>query len=578
MPLSRSGETPVFFEYAVKYALKSNEKVWPPDVDDFDPNPIKIPAYQRKIVWNKNDIKDFLESNSILFGIVILAQTPQEEQLVLLDGLQRFATATAILNYLYPLVLSDNPSMSDIAMDFKRLSAEIRSKQPIFSYNDWALKENTRIGISKSYKQLCKNVESVIGEGLQNNSKELANKIIKTFVNKQIAIDSYHGFKNVGEFTQTFININSTGIDLSEVDLLRSEIVQQAEKQCWDTEEIDSVENRFTEIFQSGTIKEAKVLGKNLYDALKYNPTTVFKNWHTLQKDDVEDLLNFIEQMHDAAKERNESGQIKWPYLYEIVECGHLPFTVTIWFLYKKMHLEGKTPNFLGGILDLSSDLHVLLRAFYRRLLDGSIGRIGPTVANFIQERDEIPATKILELAEKINPEVGNLDSAPDRIWLKSNLKKIGSKGRRIFNACLLPDRDCSGGNFHPLNYGYGNNQWVIDHLIPKAHVQKNQEGYEYIDQIVNLIPLRSNLSKKIKKYSCIDKMKRNYLYLEIIDRHPYVGWLINIHFKQYIKTKSVKNSSTYALDSVECLSNISDPQIGNERLEKLVDILETKL
>ncbi len=130
-------------------------------------------------MWGKDEIKKFLESKSILFGTVILAQTPQDEPKILLDGLQRFAIATAILNYLYPLVLSPIPSRQDISEHFKRLKGEVDSRQLIFAHNDKALREYTRIGISTSYEQLYENVKSTINEELEN-PKEFAKKIIKT--------------------------------------------------------------------------------------------------------------------------------------------------------------------------------------------------------------------------------------------------------------------------------------------------------------------------------------------------------------------------------------------------------------
>ncbi len=58
MPLNRPGDTPEFYKYAVSYVLTSKTKPsenWPPEVKDFDPNAIQIPAYQRRIVWGKDE-------------------------------------------------------------------------------------------------------------------------------------------------------------------------------------------------------------------------------------------------------------------------------------------------------------------------------------------------------------------------------------------------------------------------------------------------------------------------------------------------------------------------------------------
>ena len=108
--------------------------------------------------------------------------------IILLDGLQRFAVSTAILNYLYPLVLSPTPTRKDIADKFERLKSEIGLKYIIFEHNDEILSNHIRSGIKNSYKQLKENVKLVLEEELKNNSDKLIENIIKTFVKKQIAI------------------------------------------------------------------------------------------------------------------------------------------------------------------------------------------------------------------------------------------------------------------------------------------------------------------------------------------------------------------------------------------------------
>ena len=292
---------------------------------------------------------------------MILASDGSIPNSILLDGLQRFATATALLKCLYPLVLSPEPIRQEISDKFKLLRSEVASKQPIFEHNDNMLRKHTRKGISSSYVALFSEAKKLVEEELRTNPEKFAKKITKTFVTKQIAIDKYFGFKNRSELTNTFININSTGINLSEVDLLRSQIVQQADEMKWDDEDIDVMENRFTDIFQSGRIKGAKVLGKNLYDALDPNKTKVFQNWDSLKKSDLDDLLDFIAdfQLASDAEDETSPGHKKHPFLYEITQCGELPFALTLWYFYKHVHLKGKHPDFLGGdrgvILDQTS-------------------------------------------------------------------------------------------------------------------------------------------------------------------------------------------------------------------------------
>lgn len=576
MNLERPTRTPKLVEYATNFALKSPGKKWHDDVNDFDPNPIKIPPYQRKIVWDEKTISDFLKSKAVLFGTVILAKSPTEEPLILIDGLQRFATSTAILNYLHSEIL---PKIADagIKEHFKRLTADTENRKAIFEHNDNELRNNTRRGIQESYKQLYKNVKSVINELNKKSSEELAEKLIQTFVKKQIAIDIYHGFKNSGEYTQTFININSTGMDLTQVDLLRSEIIQQAETKNWEPSDIDEIENRFTEVFQSSKIKATKVLGKHLYDALMDNPNIVFKNWDNLVKDDVDDLLDFIDRTYEASNEDGEDGNRKWPYLHENFQCGDIPFAIITWFYYKKHQEHGATPDFLGGQLNTTNDLHVLLKAFYRRIVNSGMNRVDVAASKLIRGKNPEMLQNMMTVAAEINPADEPLDKLIDKIWIKNNIRNSNTnKIRRIFNACLLPEPNLNNG-FQPLHYGPGNG-WTVDYLIPRGAISKNSEYYEQVDTIINKIPIRSDLKRKLKDKTCLEKLNLNEMLDEIKDEHPYLTWLMNEHCEKYKDSILENADGEYVLNSPKCLSNTANPPVGKERLEKIAELLQNRI
>ena len=576
MNLERPTRTPKFVEYAINYALKSPDQEWPDDVADFDPNPIKIPPYQRKIVWDEKTIIDFLNSKAVLFGTVILAQTPKEESLILLDGLQRFATATAILNYLHSEILPKITN-AEVKKYFKRLTADTENRQIIFEHNDHHLRNNTRRGIQESYKQLYENVKCVINELKKKSFEELAEKLIQTFIKKQIAIDTYHGFKNSGEYTQTFIHINSTGIDLTQVDLLRSEIIQQAEDKKWEPSDIDEAENRFTEVFQSSKIKATKVLGKHLYDTLIHDPNIVFKNWENLTKEDVDDLLDFIDRTYEASNEENEDGNKKWPYLHENFQCGDIPFAIITWFYHKKYQEHDELPDFLGGQLNTTNDLHVLLRAFYRRIVNSSMNRTDVAASKLIRGNNPEIFQNMMTVADEINPTDEGLGELIDKTWIRNSVRKSNTgKMRRIFNACLLP-RSNLNGKFQPLHYGSGNG-WTVDYLIPRGARFKDIGLDDQIDLVVNKIPIRSDLKKQLKDKSCLEKLNSSETLMKIKNKHPYLMWLMGEHCKKYNELVLEDTSGEYALNSPKCLSDSANPPIGKERLEKIVELLYNRI
>ncbi len=579
MPLARPGETPQFFEYAVKYALRPKSGSWPQLVKNFEPKSITIPPYQRRIVWREYEIREFLKSESILFGTVILA-TAEQNELILLDGLQRFATATAILHYLYHQVMVDDPPKSNVAEYFQVLKSQMANRQPIIEYNHDQMSsgEDTRTGIKDSYQELYKKIKLVIDDEMKK-PEELAEKIINTFVRKQIAIDTYYGFKDKRELIQTFININSTGMDLKEVDLLRSKIIQQAESMNWDDDVINDIENKFTSIFQK--VKGSKVLGKHLYDAVMENGTYVFKNWESLKKEDVENLLDFIDKMYDAAlKKDDDQKNLVHPYLYEILQCGYVPFTITTWFFYKKMLEKGLKLDAIDDGFYTISDLHILLRSFYRCVIDGSISYIGPKVSNFMQKNNDPVIMTVKDLANDINP-IGGLDSDPEEGEIKLGLRKARSdRARLIFNACLLPNRDDDSPEFYPLRYGSRNDDWSMDHLIPQIEKEKNQRGNDEFDKIMNFAPLTQKLNKSAKGYPCHRKIgpSPDGVYVEVCDKHPYIDWLINEHYAKYGNKKLSDIPNKFALESQELLVVNSDPPIGDDRISKIAELLKNKL
>lgn len=567
MNLERPTKTPKFVEYAINYALKPPEGDWPDEVDSFDPNPIKIPPYQRKIVWDEETISGFLESKAVLFGTVILAQSPSEHYLILLDGLQRFATSTAILNYLYSEILPhDTAGVKEL---LKILAAETESKQAIFRHNDSELRNNTRGGIRESYKQLYDTVKSIIDK-LIEDPPAMADRLIQTFLKKQIAIDTYHGFMNSKEYTQTFININSTGINLTEVDLLRSEIIQQAETRGWDPADVDEIENRFTEVFQSSKIKAAKVLGKHLYDALMRDQTTVFERWGELDKDDVLRLLDFVDGAHEAASKDGKDGSQRWPYLYESFQCGDIAFSIIVWFYYNKYRECGERPDFLGGRVETGDDLRALLRSFYRRIANNSMNRAGKTASELIGRKNPAMLQSMRAVADDIKPTDETLDDKMGKSWIENNLKRSGTgKTKRMFNACLLPELG-AGGDFRPVRYGQRG--WALEYLVPRSAAAENAAN-EHVDHITNKMPVPSDLKQGLRNKTCRERVRPDGELGAVKTEHPYLSWLLGEHYEKH---KDARAGADYALDSPTLLSEASP--IGRERLEKIVGLLHDRI
>lgn len=576
MVIERAGYTPPYYEFAVKYAIVSYDKPkdkWDSAVKELEPEPIEIPTYQRSIVWRRQQVEDLLDSNSALFGTVILAKY-QDRPLSLIDGLQRLATATALLFKLYGEVLSPTPANKTAAVHFKKLQALVGGRQPIVSHNDNMLKRHTRVALQDSYVALSENIEDIVTEELDSEPAQFAAKVQKMLLSKQIAIDPYFNFSDRGELTNTFITMNSTGIALSEVDLLRAELVEQAINMNWTPGPIQDMENKFTETFEMGPDKsDMKVLGKNIYDGLKDNYEHIFLDWSSLTPEHVDDLLDFINGAIEAGDTRNH------PYLTEIFECGGLPFAITMMYFYKIHHMKGEEPDFLGGELNTNYQCRLLLRAFYRKLIDGTIGKIGPEALGLITGK----ITKVEDLSSRINPETfaGPLDSNPKMAWLTQRLRQTDlTRSKRIFNACMLPERTDASSSFTPLIFGKKQSHYAIDHLIPKATLIDASPGEHEINLLPNFAPLTNAVNSIAKAYPCERKIRPHEVYSTLSGKHPFIDWLVEEHYRNHEKDPPVRISgkTIHPLDAQSCLEPNATPPIGDDRIKKIAKILETRL
>jgi hypothetical protein len=580
MAIGRKGPTPVLFNYPIEYAIVDRDqtkKTLPGPIMDLDPATLRIPTYQRRLVWKEKQIESLIDSTSTLFGTVILASYDGNPELILIDGLQRFATTTSILYHLYPIVLSSEAT-HELKDQFKRLSARVKEFYPIIEHNHNVLKNHSRVGVKDSFIELDARVRKVIEGKLiyevpekKESAEKFTEKINNTFLKKQIAIDIYDGFDNKRELIHTFLNINSTGLILKEIDLLRSEIIQQAELLHWDENETYTFENKFTELFQGRGKKQEEVLGKNLYDAFEKNQKYVFPKWDNLQKSDVDEFLNFIDDIKEASLATNEDGKSrKFPFLYEIFECGSLPFAITVWYFYRIVIIDKEEkPDFMGGEYDTTVERHTLLRAFYRKVIDGTIGRTGNVAANLMQRKIK----GFSELIKEINPEnnCGNIDSEPNQGWLFQQLRVADiTDSRRIFNAIRLPIRDDDESMFKPIIYGKGSADWNIDHLIPTGHHKKSEAGIIEANRLPNLAPLPAKYNREVKDTPCERKLTSDGVYSRITGLHDYSDWLV----QEY---PNVLNSGD--LDNQKMLQpTVEQDSIGDIRIKKIAKMLKDRL
>jgi len=326
------------------------------------PQDIRIPAWQRKLVWDEENIDDLIHTQSSMYGTVILSKGPaQTDSWILIDGLQRFSVGTAILFSLYDKVLAPSPNNQSEARYFTTIKNQIGNLSPVFIWNHNMLLNHGRTGIKKSYKRMFDEIEKYIIKNLNDDPEQFGKDMSTALLVRQIAVDPYSGFLEPSELLKTFIEINRTGEPLNKLDLLRANLIEQMGKCNFPVTMIDELENQFTEVFQpqKGSAYYTN-LGTQLYNIMFVLPDTgqlgtqntgqmiigndpkyVFPRWNNIEKQDFDDLFEYVQNVWDLTKEKQPTDRTKWkwPYMAEI-SVYKLPFIMLIWFYYKNHYLQ----------------------------------------------------------------------------------------------------------------------------------------------------------------------------------------------------------------------------------------------
>ena len=579
--IARHGQCPPYLEYITKNVLLPRSGVPTPEfrrLTEYAVTWVEIPSYQRGLVWDDEKFEELLDSQSVFLGNAIFGQFPiphrnppfnelptmAREYEILIDGLQRLSIGTALLNVLHMLVFTDPPVDSAAAPHFAALKMNAVQYAPIYQHNDYELQHHPRKAVQDSYRAFRTILGNWATGELKLNAAIVAPKILRLYLMRQIAPDSYLGFPSPYEVTSTFIGLNTVRVQLNIVDWLRSIIVERGSASGWTPVEVEAVENRFTEIFAglNGIDPERELMpfAAIIKDALgDENPTVqtrVFPSWVTgLKQTEVEAFLNFVEAVFDSSHN---------PYFVELRSTGAIPFAGCLCYYYRQYVGTGVMPSFVTGGTAEDGELHDFLRANYRALFDVRIGRT------------RVIGEKLLRVTNYSLQDAGNeisrdcfrhdLATAVDRDWAIAALKRADQKrAQRIFNACLLPS--ARGGVFTPLPFGKAANDYQIDHLIPDSAIVGNQAGEPESQSIANFAPLRRTANNRQTNLACSQKLNSGGSYSNecLMDPtvHPYVKWLVS-------------NQATFGsqLDIQALLQSGTNPPIAKQRIEWIADRL----
>jgi hypothetical protein len=568
--LNRNPETHLFVTLPERYLIGGPRvRAPPPKVARLTTRRLRIPSFQRGIVWDDKKVEDLLDTTSLTLGTIIVGQV-RSEMPILVDGLQRFGVGTALLKALYPEVLSPNPRQRGNATLFDDLRRHAAGLEPIFDHNSRALRQHPRLVIRESYQSLEEQINQLAQQHLADDPEPFAERVQRLFLNRQVALDEYTGFSSMNDLSRTFIAMNTGGIELDSVDLLRSQLVDRAMERRWSASDVEDMENRFSAIFETNSGRgHVQALATALNEALssKTSRAYIFPDWSRFDKPQSGSMLNFLEEA--VAAGTDSAATPNFPYFRELYDCGPQAFTVIVLHFWVRRQAGAHAPDFAGGRSSSAKSLHLLLRAFYRRIIDGTIFRAENAIDSIMARG---PSLRTSDVAEIVNPEgIGGLGGSPDGGWLESRIRGLDSRrSRRLFNACLLPRRSQAGGRFLPARYGNAANDWTVDHLIPDSRAPRNSVGGVEAQRLPNFAPFPSKLNSGQRAMLCSVKLGPGGYYPGHEGDHPFLRWLLTVQFP------SVAPRSE--LDKPTRLVQGERKHIGDARISELARLLVTRL
>lgn len=586
MAIQRSGPTPSFYEYICSYLLIPFSGPPTPAlmvlaVPGQQLNWVEIPSFQRGISWDIENVKELLQSSSILLGNAILSQftiqpgqfanlpVGQTVYLTLVDGLQRFAVGTAILSALHQEVLAPTPNRPADSTHFSALTARVVPLSAFYVHNNVELSSHPRQAIRDQYTVLRTSISAYIQQELDaGRGASLAAKIVPLFLSRQLALDIYFNF-NRQELLSTFIGINTVRVDLGPMDLLRASILEQATISAWSQSNMEAIENDFTDTFTDGQKPKQDYIpfiNAALKAIARNKGNRLFPSWGAaLAKSDVDQFLVFVDQF-----EASENS-----YLEEIILCGKLPASIVFAYYYLDfLHGSKNFPAFFTkGNAAADSELHAFLVASYRLLIDGTIGRTTDYLERLIEGGLVI---NLSQLADTISVEyIGTpIASSVDQQWLETNLNGVDQKrASRVFNAMLLPDKTQMGSAFTPIKFGRSAKHFHIDHLVPDSLLIASAPGGAQGQTLRNFAPLPTNQNRVAKATSCSSKLASGGVYETYCNGnthfvHPYSQWILTTNVAPY----------SGALDNQANLERNSNPDIGSHRIHQISSVLLQKI
>lgn len=477
-----------------------------------------IPVYQRNYDWTTAQCKQLLDDilevgsdrnmsahfiGSIVYVHDDVYTSSRIKELTIIDGQQRLTTITLIYIALYKLAkrLNDESLVSEISETYlinKFASEEEKLKLRPTENNDKALKYLLRSDSHEEYNEFSKLIDNF--NFFQGRITEESYKVVMKGLSKlmfvEVSLD-----REKDDPQRIFESLNSTGLELSQADLIRNYILMGLNRRdqnriyqnFWEIIENFAKDETTNSSRVSDFIRDYLTLeSKNIpnkakvYQEFKAKfPTTTTENLETVLSG-IKSLAKYYNKLINPKNEPDKEVRIHLEYI------SRLEINVTYPFLMKVYEDFGK------GIIDKEIFISVLSliqsftwRRFIISLPTNALNKI------FMNLYDKVDTSDYLHSVQKALVKLGGNSRFPQNAETLNALKEKDVYNIKAKNRTYLLERLENFENREPVVID-NNLDITVEHIFPqnpdpKWKLELGQEEYDFIRE--NYLNTMANLT-----------------------------------------------------------------------------------
>jgi uncharacterized protein with ParB-like and HNH nuclease domain len=487
--------------------MKANET----KIEDFlssNKTQFVIPVYQRNYDWSTSQCKQLLDDilevgvakgmNAHFIGSIVYVHddvytSSRIKELTIIDGQQRLTTLTLIYLALYRLAieLQDESMVNEISETYlinKFAPEEEKLKLRPTENNDKALKYLLRSDSDEEYvafSKLIDNFNYFKGRIIPQNY-EFVQRGLSKLMFVEISLD-----REKDDPQRIFESLNSTGLELSQADLIRNYILMGLNRKdqnkiyanYWDIIEKSAKDETLNTSRVSDFIRDYLTLENNkipnkskVYLAFKTKfPTT---NLEDLKNNliPIKSLVKYYNKLINPKNETDRAIRIELEYINRLEINVAYPFLMKVYEDYSE---ELISKNVFLEILDFIQSF--VLRRFIVGLPTNSLNKIFMTLYNKIDQNDYLESLQ-KELLRKTGSQRFPKNKEVIDVFKLKDVYNIKSKNRTY-----LLERLENFDNREPVMIE-GNPDITIEHIFPqnpdaKWKIELGTDEYNFIKE-----------------------------------------------------------------------------------------------